>query len=526
MTVTFLPSALKGARRRRREQSGRAGVKALPRRVLRRLVAWWIVYPFRSGALAAFTAVYFGAGLYVALCVCALVGAGAGAWRGILRRSRRDPLQLNPLVKSLRLRRRVRKRWDRAMREAGLEKATRGGEPRRPRRGRRVRLTPYGVVTRVNGGPVGATADVVRGKREAIEAVVRADDTRVVSTGPGWMDLHLRHTDPLTTATVRTSHLPRSTRPGLVVTGVDEDRRGVERDPVLPSLVCGAQGSGKSTEAWTMLFELLEANIPLRLYVFDPKIQEFSDLKDKAHHYENNALKWGDFLGKVITGMMRRQAELARRGIRTLTLADASIEFPLAFVLVDELVTVLTMRGVKVPVTYPDGSRVELKADDALLLFLSQARAALYGFLALTQIGTKDVLGPIRSLFAYATCLRVGTLEADMVDVMLGSGASKAYPAHKLDPLTTAGIGWRAGGATGEIVRYRAAMLTEHERKWTVKAIGEETSRLASYARSKRHEREQEQAQAPEHVAPTLQVVEGGSTRRRAPRRTRGGKSA
>lgn len=445
------------------------------------VVAYALASPGRVGAFV-FVAVevFAAAALELALAVALAAGVVTAccARVAILAAERqRSSLSVARLVKSIRLRRRVRRTWAKTLRHAGFEKPVRGGEPITPTHGR-VRLTAVGVTTKVNVARTGATADQLRAKRGSLQSGFRAADVAVREIRPGTVRLDMRHTDPLRTM-IDVDALPLAARRGFVVVGLDEDGLAVEKELRLPSLVAGAQGSGKSTEVWTTLYQLLKAGIPFRLRVFDPKGgQEFPDLHRVAYAYEDDPTRWPDFLGRALGGLAKRQAELRRRGIRNLT--RYTDENPLDILVVDELVTVAAMSG-RAEVTFSGarGEKRTLKAGDAHMLFLSQGRSAGYTELACTQLAQKSVIGPhIMDLFGYRTCLRVGSDE--LVDVILSiPGAASRYPAHTLDPARP-GIGYVDVHGTRGVVKYRAAMLTEDQRRWAIDAMAVQNRRQAA----------------------------------------------
>lgn len=464
----------------RRLLGGLRQVNRAPRALVVWVVARCCAYPLRVGVFAGTAVVVFvGWEWWLAAATAAvIVAVGLQVLAvGILRRSLRDPFELNPLVKSLRLRSRVRRKWPRAMHRAGLSKANKGGESSTPRHAKRIDVTALGVTTRVNMAPIGATADELRAKRRSLEASFRAADSRVLETGPGWAQLDLRHTDPLKRK-ITTKDLPPPTRRGFVVVGLDEDGIGVEKELRLPSLIIGAQGSGKSTEVWTTIRALIHSRIPFRLRVFDPKGgQEFTELADVAYQYERNPLLWGKFLGAALGGLVTRQQELAAQGIRNLNWYTD--ENPLDLMVIDELVTVSAFKAADVIYNDRDG-RHTLKAPEALMLYLSQARSAGYSMLALSQLAQKQVTGPaIMDLFGYKTLLRVGSDE--VVDMVLGPGKSKQYPAHLLpQDEASAGVGFVDTRGPRGVVKYRAARLSDAERRAVVRQVGQQLSRQSS----------------------------------------------
>src|SRR5690554_2352175 len=241
-------------------------------------------------------------------------------------------------VKSLKLARRLRSGWLPEMTRLGLSQ-------QRQRRDKtitvvpqlgRVQVTEWGVCCdRVSLRQLGLPVDALAkfdGHLASAYAVPYCSITEVTS---GIARLEMRHSDPLATP-VRVEDLPEPRRRLHVVTRITEEGEPLEQDVVLPHLVIGGQGSGKSTDLWTYLYQLQQAGIPFRARVFDPKGgMELGDLRDAAYMYESGAAGWPRFLGKAMDALYQRQQRLARRGWRNLTrFTDAE---PLDVMVIDEL---------------------------------------------------------------------------------------------------------------------------------------------------------------------------------------------
>jgi hypothetical protein len=85
-------------------------------------------------------------------------------------------------------------------------------------------------------------------------------------------------------------------------------------------------------------------------------------------------------------------------------------------------------------------------------------------------------------LFGYKTLLRVGSDE--LVDVLLGPGKSKQYPAHLLpQDEKFAGIGFVDTRGPRGVVKYRSACLSEPERRRVVRDLGVRKARLQAARR-------------------------------------------
>jgi hypothetical protein len=356
------------------------------------------------------------------------------------------------------------------MTDAGLVKSPlEAGTAKRLPKGGRIRPTALGVSIEVDAGSVSASPADVRGKADKLRAGFRCRDVKVKDLGGGKHLWTLTYDDPFRRV-IRVAELPKPSKPMQVVVGLDEDGQPIEKDLRLPNLIVGMQGAGKSSEVWTTLHGLQESGIPHRIRVFDPKGgQEFGELEDSAYYYERNPTKWPQFLEHAIRAMEVRQAMLRRAGLRK---NPFTWENPLDLMVIDELLTVLAMSSGSTKVKV---GGAQVKASDAFMVFLSTARAAGFGLLACSQLSQKSTIGDIRDLFGYVTCLRVNSDE--IVNTILGPGASKAFPAHEL-PKTeaTAGIGFFAT-ETG-IRKYRAAYPTDRERARVVKRMKADTERF------------------------------------------------
>lgn len=367
---------------------------------------------------------------------------------------------------------RVRRRWVTVMADAGLAKAGVNGsaDKRRPRL-LRVTAEPLGVSVLVDGSRVSAGPDTFVSKVDVLRNGFRCRDVKVVPAGHN-VRLRLRFDDPFT-RTINFNELPRSTRPLHVTVGFDEDGEAVEKDLRLPLLMVGSSGSGKSSESWTVLRGLLESGTPFRLRVFDPKGgQEYTDLEGCAWEYERNPTRWTEFLEHAHRALGARQAALRAKGLRKVETFDE--EFPLDIMLIDELITALAFGGSRKKVKVGGSS---ISAEDAFMTYLSTVRSAGFTVLASSQLAQKEVIGKVRGLFGYVTCLRVGPTEKELVDILLGNGASKAYPAHLLpQDERHAGIGYAS--LPRGVTKYRSAFLTDRERHQVAKGVAAWTRKL------------------------------------------------
>jgi hypothetical protein len=203
-----------------------------------------------------------------------------------------------------------------------------------------------------------------------------------------------------------------------------------------------------------------------------------------------------------------RQKIMAQRGIRKLEPSD---EFPLDLMLIDELVTVLAMsRGQEARV------RVfgqEMSAKEAFLVYMSQIRASLGSCIALSQLAEKNILGPIRGMFPYVSCLRVGPTEKELVDILLGQGAHNAFPAHMFDANDPHMAGRGYVRTKEGVLLYRAAFMTDAERAAEALQIGKATAKYRA--------RGQRDPEVQEAVRRTARGSRGSSGRSKGAKSTR-----
>jgi DNA segregation ATPase FtsK/SpoIIIE-like protein len=335
--------------------------------------------------------------------------------------------------------------------------------PRLKRWGRdRVRFTPAGLALTVDGSNIGAGASAFEGDQATVlKARWRALDL-IVGPAPGrpyLTELRVIKTDPFA-AVIRPSQLPPAPLPptGLCTIGKDSDGNWVTKDARMPNLMAGAPGAGKSSECWALLHELCRQKLPFRVRVYDPKGgQEFFNLDGLAYRYEADPTQWCRFLEEAIAAMAAQQHSLKSAGKRKWV--PGNEQWPLDVMVIDELVTVIAMMAGAKNVVKINGK--DVPALKAFLVFLSQCRAAGFSVVACTQLTQKEAIGLIRDLFAYVTCLRVGSDE--MVKTILGN--SKTYPAHEI-PVgdAFAGIGYMADPASGRPIKYRSFYLEDSER--------------------------------------------------------------
>lgn len=343
----------------------------------------------------------------------------------------------------------------------------------------RRQLTDYGLTAEVNLTPYSLRVADLDQHRERLESALVCDIT-MTKVGHGQAAVEFRHSDPLAQP-VTVDSLPPARRPLHVVTRIGETGEPVEQDVVLPQLIIGGQGSGKSTELWALLHQLQTAEIPFRVRVFDPKGgMELGALRDAAHVYESRTTAWPEFLADALAALAARQRVLAARGWQRLyRFTDAD---PLDLLVVDELLAIVAQKARTVRV----GKSGEMRADDALDLYLSQGRAAGYTAVALSQLAQKEIIGHARALFPHLTVLRLPQSEEEIVGRLLGPGR----PAHLIPPGPRyAGVGYTRT-PDGTIVRCRGALLSAEQRSAVVARMAADKQRRAEAKRRRQADRE------------------------------------
>ncbi len=283
-----------------------------------------------------------------------------------------------------------------------------------------------------------------------------------------WTRIDMVFTDPFA-KTITTSMLPRASRPDRVVVGLDERGRPVEKSFKLSQLIAGESNSGKSTEVRMQLLGLVRSGMPFVTLVFDPKQQEYLDIKDRAYLYQDDRDIAG-FLRKCLVVLERRQKELAALGLPDYPAGDP--RFPRILILFDELITALAAQDRKDrSIKFANGS---YNAEGALMELLSTGRSAGVTCIANTQLVQKSILDLIRDLFPHKTFLRLPSIDATRI-CFPGEGQARVFPAHTLPKEGAEGVGWTE--VNGQMTKYRGALPSKAERAEVAEGIGFWTER-------------------------------------------------
>jgi hypothetical protein len=393
-------------------------------------------------------------------------------------------------------RRWIRSRWVEMMANASLIRAKAEGDTRkRLPELRAVRPHPHGVACRVDASHAGYGAAAFIGAGATIYNTVKARSVRVtrIETGrhAGDVMLTVKWDDPFP-LTLRNSDIDDRLLeiegerrwwfwrahdlrlvPTQPVVGLDEEGWPTTLDVTKPILVVAASGHGKSTLLWQMLYALRKSGLPVLASVFDPKGgMELGELRDSAWRYVSRSADWPDFVAAESAALEADQLRAAREGLQDVPWDE---DHPLRLIVVDELVTALmSSRGQEAKIV---AFGMERTTQQALSVLMSQMRAANRSMAAMSTNAEKDVLGTARTMFPQTALGRVASTEKAAVDVMLGSGAHGAYPAHELDakdPRMRGRFWMRVGG---EVTYFRGVQLTAEERREVAVWMREQTEK-------------------------------------------------
>lgn len=376
---------------------------------------------------------------------------------------------LTDLSRSRDAKRRIQAEWPRVCADLGLAKP---GKDKNVRTPRIVRITDSAVghVLTVDAGSVSKSTSAFMSKSQDIRTGLGAKDITISPNGH-LTDVHLIYKDILSRVH-RAKDMSSPSRDNVVVSGVDSFGDPVEESPYAHQLLVGESGSGKSSKIWRLIQALQDAGIPHRVRVFDPKDGvEFGDLEDVAYQYESDPRALPDMLTSMFRSHAARAAEMRRRGVRRLHVADP--DNPLDILVIDELITALKMNAGKAGKVRVGDTGMDTA--DALLQYLSVGAATLHHVWACTQLGQKEALGTLADMFPAKTLLRVPS--DDLARVVFKTSGGNTFPAH-LIPRGAAGngIGYTFTEAKG-VVKYRAAYLSDADRAQVAKRMAADTAR-------------------------------------------------
>jgi len=236
---------------------------------------------------------------------------------------------------------------------------------------------------------------------------IRAESPSVCSVRFDWGQ-HLR-------STFRLHELPpikqSDGKPATIRFGVRADGKAATLVSNISTLVGGVSGAGKSSTMWSIIAGYQES-VPVRFRILDPSGVEFANAKkyvgkglirDYTSDTSDEAME--AFWGRLEREFDARMASVERSGARWHKPTDAE---PLDVLVIDELLPLV--QTLKKEGTNHIAGRI---------LYLG--RKAGFVIVAASQIGQKEVVGPIRDLFPQRLCHRTGNRY--MTEAFLGDGA-------------------------------------------------------------------------------------------------------
>ena len=287
---------------------------------------------------------------------------------------------------------------------------------------------------------VAAAADLIR-------ETVGCKEVVVTPTTSGCADIAFNWSDPMG-KTSYLSGLPMS-KPGTIAYGIRRDGTAATIEQDKSVLIGGLTGFGKSNIIWTMLADLVRKEIPLRLYVSDPK--GGIELTALAAHvgdrmgnvqvmqYASTAAETVDMVTDVEKRM--RYSQSKQQGRKHTPTADN----PLCVVLLDELLPLHEM--------------IAQKNKGPLGKILYEGRASGYVVWANAQTAHESVLGVMRNFIPQR--LSVKTKSQEMTDTILGTGATaRGALCHLIDPKHK-GVGFSEADSATRPDMFRAPLVKD-----------------------------------------------------------------
>lgn len=322
----------------------------------------------------------------------------------------------------------VCRRWDRAVRHAGLATLS-----DRVPKVRRMRLTAAGERLRVRV-PDGSCVPEVAAAAETVAAVLDVREVRVVRdpNSARWADVSVVRRDPFGSATPDPWPHQDAERTSLwepVPVGVDEDGEPVT--VTLPGrnvLLGGEPEAGKSV-AQSQLVAAAALDPEVELFCFDGKQVELACWAPCANVTIGPDVAHAvDVLDAIRVDMDARYGVLLGEGRRKVAKGDG---LPLRLVVVDELAFFLAM-----------GDRKDCQAfATSLRDLVARGRAAGVIVVAATQKPSHEIVPTaLRDLFAFRWAMRCTTPQAS--DTILGQGwATQGNSSTDVDAATR-GVGY------------------------------------------------------------------------------------
>jgi hypothetical protein len=339
--------------------------------------------------------------------------------------------------------------WPLACETAGLIGPNKGGHPKLHR------VTAQGDGTfraTVSSGRMGVPVPAIQKQTDTLAEVIGCHEVEVTKTGPGVASLQFHWNDPVGRVLPLT-HLPAPPK-GQLAYGIRQD--GSPASILLDKslLIGGMTGMGKSNTIWALLADAIRQDIPLALYVSDPKggielgaLKEHVGVKGgliEVRQYVTRVDETDKMVRAMHSALLCRQRWMEERRMRKVS---PSRENPACILILDEvlLVTKLVKDGTDSPI-----GQITLAG-----------RAAGYAVWGATQIGQKENLGPWRDLITQRICYATSNVET--TDSILGSRAEAN--GGRCSALQKPGVGYSYDDDIKVPRKFRAAYVSDEDTK-------------------------------------------------------------
>lgn len=358
----------------------------------------------------------------------------------------------------------VKKRWARFCTDNGWGRQAIVGQQKAFKPMKLYRLVPAanGDLSAVmNPALAGVNPEKVWATTDYLADMIGCREVILKKGHGGTLKIKFVYSEPLARV-LPIAQLPLASK-GHIAYGVREDGTTAEVAVDLHILIGGMTRQGKSSTVHTMIADCHRQEIPLNLYVSDPKGgSEFGAYDPEATKTEpgtrvgNLAVKGyaktdkstQEMLEKAVEAMRGRYNWMARRGIRKITKFDQ--RNPLTIIVLDEF---LALPGV-----------IKQAAGGPLGQLLSQGAAAGFLVIGLAQIGHAETLKTIRNMFPQVICFKVPNVFTQ--DTFLGpQSSSRGGKCYQLDGTNHRGVGYSGAEHESSFTRYRAALCTDNPRQ-------------------------------------------------------------
>ena len=240
--------------------------------------------------------------------------------------------------------------------------------------------------------------------------------------------------------------------PTLISAGITDTGAVAAMEYGLSVLAGGATGSGKSSWLWSVFADLRRDNIPVELFIVDPKRVELARFAKKVGESIGNIRIAGyvtteadakTMFAGFVEGMHERQDRLAESGLRKIDTPTG--DFPARIIVIDEMMDIVGAFSGK---------------SSPLGIAISQGRATKDWVIGLTQQAKLSTLGAdLRDLFPLRRGFRTATPENTKAIMTLGETDGVACSRI---PRSLPGVGY-AVDEDGSVVKFRTAYVSDED---------------------------------------------------------------